>query len=79
MKLLAHDKFRTFDYTEMMNDIYCVMIDRNWTPEDCARDNNLHISTVFKAFNYQAVSLPTLLLLASWADLNLCKYIIVQD
>jgi len=34
---------------------------------------------VYKAFNYKTVSLPTLLLLASWAELNLMKYIIQQD
>ena len=79
MKITAHDPFRTFDYIAFMTDVYYVMVDRNVQIATVCQDTRLNIATLNRAFTYASVSLPTLLLLASWADLNLMKYIVYQD
>jgi hypothetical protein len=76
MKLLTHDAYYSFDYTLFANDVYDFMIDRSFTPETAARDLQMSASTVYHFFNYQSVSLPTMLRIACWAELNLMKYLI---
>lgn len=79
MKIVCHDAFRTFDYTEFVNRVYDKMIDAGLEPDTMALDLKCSVNLLYKLFNYKVVSLPTLVVLANYASLNLIDFVIWQD
>lgn len=79
MNIRTHDTFHTFDYVAFVNAVYFQMIEHNLEPQLMAEDLKVSAGFIYKFFRYECVSMPSLIILARYADVDLFDFIIYQD
>lgn len=79
MDIRGHDAYKTFDYTEFVNQVFSVVVGAGKSPQDMAKDLGCSYALVYNFFAYKVVGLPTMLVFARYAGLDLYDFVIWQD
>jgi len=79
MKIQAHSAYQTFDFIAFVNAVFDEMVNHNMQPTELAEETGYTDGLIYKVLRYETCSLPTIITLAKWAEIDLSDFVIEQD